>query len=136
MKVIISVLLLILTACSHAPTSPKQALSTPSSTKVKRGIDPDKIRKKLKSNISNFRYCYGKSFDTRKVAKRYSIIKFDFTIGKMGEITKASVLSSVGKVPKPLEKCLISVINAIKFPKLLSGEYVEVSQPVNFYPKR
>ncbi len=105
----------------------------PFKTVILGGMDPDTIRKILIDHIPQFRYCYQKVLD-RAQKEFQGIVKLDFVIGASGHVTKAAA-DSVEQMPFEVQGCVVNVLKGIRFPEPLGGGIVEVSQPMNFYPK-
>lgn len=106
---------------------------TPYKTVILGGLDPDVIRQILVENIPRFRYCYQKVLDRSKQAFN-GIVKLNFIIGASGYVTKAGV-DSVSQLPTTVKSCVVNVLRKISFPEPAGGGVVEVSQPMNFYPR-
>jgi hypothetical protein len=105
----------------------------PSRTVVLGGMDPDTIRKILMDHLSQFRFCYQKELD--KVNKEFSgRITLNFVIGASGYVTRAGVKES--SMPQIVRSCVVNVLKGIPFPAPRGGGVVEVTQPMNFYPKQ
>ncbi|MBT6326621.1 MAG: AgmX/PglI C-terminal domain-containing protein, partial [Bdellovibrionales bacterium] len=105
----------------------------PFKTVILGGMDPDTIRKILIDHIPQFRYCYQKVLDRAK-KEFQGIVKLDFVIGASGHVTKAAA-DSVEQMPFEVQGCVVNVLKGIRFPEPLGGGIVEVTQPMNFYPK-
>ena len=104
----------------------------PSRTIVLGGMDPDTIRKILMDHLPQFRFCYQKELD--KSNKEFSgKITLNFVIGASGYVTRAGVKES--SMPQDVRGCVINVLKGIPFPAPRGGGVVEVTQPMNFYPK-
>ncbi len=104
----------------------------PSSTEVLGSMDPDLIRKILRDNIPQFRYCYQRELENRTSLK--GVVNMNFVIGASGNVSRAGV--SGGSMPSGVKRCLVGVLKGIQFPRPLGGGKVEVKQPMNFYAKR
>jgi len=103
-------------------------------TKALGGIEPDAIRGVLIKTIPQFRICYQNQLDT--TGKVFSgVIRLDFLIESTGKVGKSKVTSSSGPFSKKTKNCILEVLKKTQFPKPLGGGVVEVSQPVNFYPR-
>jgi TonB family protein len=105
----------------------------PSQTVILGSMDPDLIRKILREHLPQFRFCYQKELD-RTAKKIEGVVKFNFTIGASGSVNRAGISRSTN-VPASVKKCVLNVLRGIRFPKPRGGGTVEVSQPINFYPK-
>jgi pSer/pThr/pTyr-binding forkhead associated (FHA) protein len=105
----------------------------PSDTIVLGSMDPDIIRRILREHIPQFRFCYQKELDAGG-KEESGDVHMNFLIGASGHVTKAGVKKS-GLSPS-VSKCVVNVLYGIRFPKPAGGADVEVSQPINFYPKR
>jgi len=104
----------------------------PSRTVVLGGMDPDTIRKILMDHLPQFRFCYQKELD--KSSKEFSgKITLNFVIGASGYVTRAGVKES--SMPQDVKGCVVNVLKGIPFPAPRGGGVVEVTQPMNFYPK-
>ena len=104
----------------------------PSRTVVLGGMDPDTIRKILMDHLPQFRFCYQKELD--KASKEFSgRITLNFVIGASGYVTRAGVKES--SMPQVVKSCVVNVLKGIPFPAPRGGGVVEVTQPMNFYPK-
>lgn len=99
------------------------------------GMDPDVIRKILLEHLPQFRYCYQKELD-RASAAFNGVVKLDFIIGASGHVTKAGVETVSSRLPAKVKGCVVNVLKGIKFPEPMGGGVVEVSQPMNFYPRK
>jgi len=107
----------------------------PSETVVMGSMDPDVIRRILRENIPQFRYCYQKELDRSARDSLSGTIGLQFTIGASGHVTRAGV-SNNSRLPGSVKGCVVRVLKGIKFPRPMGGGVVEVNQPFNFYPKR
>lgn len=105
----------------------------PSETMVLGSMDPDVIRRILRENIPQFRYCYQKELDRRGGNKVSGTVGLLFTIGASGHVSKAGVDSS--NLPTNVKGCVVRVLRGIKFPRPMGGGTVDVKQPFNFYPE-
>ena len=104
----------------------------PSRTIVLGGMDPDTIRRILMDHLPQFRFCYQKELD--KSNKEFSgRITLNFVIGASGYVTRAGVKES--SMPAKVKGCVVNVLKGIPFPSPRGGGVVEVTQPMNFYPK-
>lgn len=99
------------------------------------GMDPDMIRRILMEHIPQFRSCYQRVLDRAATAFE-GVVKLDFVIGASGHVTKAGAVTRDSKIPGKVRKCVVNVLRGIRFPEPLGGGVVEVSQPMNFYPRR
>ncbi|TNE98045.1 MAG: FHA domain-containing protein [Deltaproteobacteria bacterium] len=99
------------------------------------GMDPDVIRRILLEHLPQFRYCYQKELD-RASAAFNGVVKLDFIIGASGHVTKAGVETISAQLPGKVKGCVVNVLKGIKFPEPMGGGVVEVSQPMNFYPRK
>ena len=109
------------------------AAGIPSETMVLGSMDPDVIRRILRENIPQFRYCYQKELDRRGGRKVSGTVGLRFTIGASGHVSKAGVNSST--LPSNVKGCVVRVLRGIKFPRPRGGGTVDVNQPFNFYPE-
>jgi outer membrane biosynthesis protein TonB len=108
----------------------------PSETVVLGAMDPDIIRRILRENIPQFRYCYQKELDSRG-NEDSGIVHLNFVIGASGHVSKSGVdRSKSSRISPKVQSCVLNVLNGIQFPRPAGGATVEVSQPINFYPKR
>jgi len=106
----------------------------PSETAVLGSMDPDLIRKILRDHIPQFRYCYQSELD-RSNSKFSGAVKMTFKIGASGRVASSGVSGSQS-IPAKTKSCINRVLKGIQFPKPLGGGVVEVSQPMNLYPKK
>lgn len=109
------------------------AAGIPSETMVLGSMDPDVIRRILRENIPQFRYCYQKELDRRGGNKVSGTVGLLFTIGASGHVSKAGV--NGGNLPTSVKGCVVRVLRGIKFPRPMGGGTVDVKQPFNFYPE-
>lgn len=107
----------------------------PSETVVLGSMDPDVIRRILRENIPQFRYCYQKELDQNASKDVSGTIGLVFTIGASGTVSKAGVDQS-SNLPGHVKSCVVRVLRGIRFPRPLGGGTVDVKQPFNFMPKR
>ena len=107
----------------------------PSETVVMGSMDPDVIRRILRENIPQFRYCYQKELDRSQSRDISGMIRLVFTIGASGHVSRAGIDGRT-KLPRYVKKCVVGVLRGIQFPRPLGGGTVDVKQPFNFYPKR
>lgn len=99
-------------------------------------IDPDAIRRILREHIPQFRSCYQKELDTNKKPEGVQgRMTFKFKIGGGGRVISSDILSDEIS-SNDVRECIKDVLNGIQFPKPGGDKIVEVSQPINFYPKR
>jgi hypothetical protein len=99
-------------------------------------IDPDAIRALLREKIPQFRYCYQRELDaTQKPDGLQGRINFRFMIGQGGHVQRSEVMSDEITSDK-VRDCMKNVLQGIQFPSPAGGKSVEVSQPMNLYPKR
>ncbi len=99
------------------------------------GMDPDMIRRILMENIPQFRSCYQRVLD-RSAKSFEGVVKLDFVIGASGHVARAGVETADNKIPSKVKSCVVNVLKGIRFPEPPGGGVVEVSQPMNFYPRR
>jgi len=99
-------------------------------------INPDEIRRILRDHIPQFRYCYQAELDTNKNPEGLQgRMNFKFSIGGNGRVTKSEIQSEEISSDK-VRDCIKKVLGGIQFPSPGVGKTVDVSQPINFYPKR
>lgn len=99
-------------------------------------INPDEIRRLLREHIPQFRYCYQGELDKAKNPDGLQgRINFRFKIGGDGKVFSSNI-SSDEITSDSVRDCIKNVLHGIQFPKPANGKTVEVSQPMNFYPKR
>lgn len=99
-------------------------------------INPDEIRRILRDHIPQFRYCYQSELDGNKNPEGVQgRMNFKFSVGGGGRVTKSEIQSEEISSDK-VRDCIKNVLHGIQFPKPPSGGNYEVSQPMNFYPKR
>lgn len=108
---------------------------TPFREVVLGGMDPDLIRRRLVEHIPQFRHCYQQELD-RASAAIQGVVRLDFMIGASGSVTRAGVQSAEGDLPQGVQNCVTNVLRGIRFPAPRGGGVVEVSQPMNFYPRQ
>lgn len=113
-----------------------QTAGIPAETVVLGSMDPDIIRRILREHIPQFRYCYQKELD-RSGGDSSGLVHVNFIIGASGHVSKAGIdRSKSSKLTPTVQKCVTNVLYGIRFPRPMGGATVEVSQPINFYPKR
>ncbi len=106
----------------------------PNRTVVLGGMDPATIRERLLEYLPQFRFCYQKVLDRTQTG--YSgVVNLSFIIGPSGRVLSANAAATTGNMPDEVRDCVVNVLRGIPFPSPPSGGKVEVSQPVNFYPK-
>jgi hypothetical protein len=99
-------------------------------------INPDEIRRILRDHIPQFRYCYQAELDTTKNPEGIQgIMLLNFKIVGGGKVSGSSIRSDEISSDK-VRDCMKNVLDGIKFPNPGAGKTVEVSQPMNLYPKR
>ena len=99
-------------------------------------IDPDAIRRLLREHIPQFRYCYQKELDVNQNPEGFQgVMNFRFFIGAEGRVTRSEITSDEITSDK-VRDCMKNVLHGIQFPAPRGGRTVEVSQPMNLYPKR
>lgn len=107
----------------------------PSETVVLGSIDPDSIRRVLLAHLAQFRYCYQSELDQGDGNKNFAgLVKLDFTISERGSVTQAQVKSDRG-LTSGVTGCVKNVLLGLEFPAPKGGGFVQVNQPMNFYPK-
>jgi len=109
-------------------------VGVPSPEVLMGSMDPDVIRRILQDHIPQFRNCYQQELDRSKAAFD-GIVPLNFIIGSSGHVTRAGVVGQ-SNMPANVKKCVINVLRGIRFPEPLGGGVVEVSQPMNFYPRQ
>jgi len=98
-------------------------------------MNPDVIRKTLLDNLSQFKNCYQKELD--KAPKAFNgVVKLNFNIEPSGSVTKAGVDTISSKLPGKVRGCIVNVLKDLRFPRPKNGGIIEVSQPMNFYPRK
>lgn len=107
---------------------------TPFREVVLGGMDPDAIRRILIEHIPQFRHCYQQELDRAAQAVQ-GVVRLDFIIGASGHVTRAGVESAAANLPTGVQSCVVNVLRGIRFPAPRGGGVVEVSQPMNFYPR-
>jgi len=99
-------------------------------------INPDEIRRILRDHIPQFRYCYQSELDGNKNPEGVQgRMNFKFSVGGSGRVTKSEIQSEEISSDK-VRDCIKNVLHGIQFPVPGSGKSYDVSQPMNFYPKR
>ena len=106
----------------------------PGKTVILGGMDPDVIKRILRENLPQFRYCYQKILDQQE-QKFNGMVRMDFVIGASGHVTKTGLTAVSGRLPASVKGCVVKVLKGIRFPEPAGGGVVEVSQPFNFYPR-
>lgn len=107
----------------------------PAETVVLGSMDPDVIRRILRENIPQFRYCYQKELEARPGSSVSGQIRLLFSIGASGHVSRAGVDGN-SALPSDVRNCVVRVLRGIQFPRPLGGGTVEVKQPFNFMPQR
>lgn len=107
---------------------------TPFREVVLGGMDPDVIRRILMEHIPQFRHCYQQELD-RAARAVQGVVRLDFVIGASGHVTRAGVETVSDRLPTNVQNCVVNVLRGIRFPAPRGGGVVEVSQPMNFYPR-
>ena len=105
----------------------------PHKTVILGSMDPETIRKILIKNLPQFRYCYQRELNRTSHSFDGGVIHLNFIIGASGHVSKAAILSPPKKLPLQIRKCVVNVVEGIKFPEPLGKGVVEVNQPLNFY---
>ena len=104
----------------------------PSRTVVLGNYDASIVAQILREYLEQFRYCYQKELS--KSNKVFSgLIRLYFNIGASGRVSKAGVAKS--DLPPTVERCVVNVLEGIKFPPPLGGGVVSIRQPMNFKAK-
>jgi hypothetical protein len=99
-------------------------------------INPDEIRRILRDHIPQFRYCYQSELDSNKNPEGVQgRMNFKFSVGGRGKVLKSEILSEEISSDK-VRDCIKNVLHGIQFPSPGDGKTYDVSQPLNFYPKR
>jgi hypothetical protein len=100
------------------------------------GMDPEMIRRILMEHIPQFRSCYQKVLAGGRHGNFQGVVKLDFVIGASGHVSRAGVETADDSIPSKVKSCVVNVLKGIPFPEPSGGGVVEVSQPINFYPRR
>jgi len=100
-------------------------------------LDPDQIRTTIKENMQNFKRCY--QDDLNLLVNKDNAFKdrilLKFKISSNGSPFEVSINSE--SIPSySLKQCFISTVENMKFKQPKDGKVVEVSQPINLFPKR
>lgn len=98
------------------------------SAEIKRGLEPEVVRKVVMANVTAIRNCY-----TRELAKRPDLdgkIGVTFVIGSTGDVIKT--LSAVGD--RVVGDCINALIARAKFPPPPGGGTVTINYPFVFTP--
>jgi hypothetical protein len=99
-------------------------------------INPDEIRRIIRDHIPQFRYCYQSELDKSKNPEGVQgIMQLNFKIVSGGKVSGSSIRSDEISSDK-VRDCMKDVMDGMKFPNPGAGKTVEVSQPINLYPKR
>lgn len=99
-------------------------------------IDRDAIRRLLREHIPQFRYCYQKELDVNKNPEGFQgVMNFRFFIANGGVVNRSEITSEEITSDK-VRDCMKNVLHGIQFPSPKGGRTVEVTQPMNLYPKR
>lgn len=106
----------------------------PSETVVLGSMDPDVIRRILRDNIPFFRSCYQEELNSSNQPPVSGTIRLVFTIGASGHVARSGVDGRT-KLPAKVKRCVVGVLNGIKFPRPMGGGTVDVKQPFNFHPR-
>ncbi len=94
----------------------------------------DPIRTTLESKQDEYRSCFleSESYKGRDTDER-GVVKVAFTIDKDGKVTDEKIAETAFKDPS-FHACLLEQIRGLKFTPPKDGGYIEVLQPINFYP--
>lgn len=100
-------------------------------------IIPDQIRTTIKENMHNLKKCYQDDLNllTNKDNAFSDKIILKFKINTNGNPFEIS-LNSDSTPSYTLKQCFISTVENMKFKQPTDGKVVEVTQPINLFPKR
>ncbi len=112
----------------------KEPVKAPAETTEVAKTPNEDIRKVLISNIPRFKACYQRDLDDS--GNKYSgNMNLKFIVGPKGLVTRASTVTK-DALPSNLRNCIIGTLEGLKFPEPANGGSFEVSQPINFFPKK
>lgn len=100
-------------------------------------LNPDQIRMTIKENMQNFKKCYQDDLNllvNKDNAFREKVL-LKFKINTEGSPFEVSI-NSESTPSYTLKQCFISIVESMKFKQPKDGKVVEVSQPINLFPKR
>ena len=120
----VTIMFLLLSSCSHKPAE-KMALEAPPAP-VAPKVSP--FESTMIDHRDDFGVCYDR-FHAKKNHKAGNVMTA-FEYNAKGKVTRTSIQSTTLKNPKT-EKCLLSVIKKIKFPKP-DGSVAKVTYPFQF----
>ncbi len=108
----------------------------PTNTVVLGSIDPDIIRQLISDHRPQFRYCYQSELDKGlNSSDLQGVVRLNFVIANDGRVVESKVTSDA-LLTNPIRDCVKNVLEGIQFPSPKGGGKVEVSQPINFFPKK
>ncbi|MFN7685989.1 MAG: AgmX/PglI C-terminal domain-containing protein, partial [Oligoflexia bacterium] len=93
-------------------------------------VDASAIEAALLAHKDEFRLCYEREINAEK-PDLSGRVGTNFVIGAEGKVTQAGIASTSLNHP-PTEKCVLTVIRRIDFPKPRGGGVVQVSYPFKF----
>lgn len=103
----------------------------PSNASVRGSLDKDIIRRIVRRNINQVRYCYEQELVKRPSLGGRAVVQF--TIAPDGKVL-ASVLQSSTLGSLAVESCVVGAVRRWDFPKPAGGGLVIVSYPFQFNP--
>ena len=92
-------------------------------------LDKEIIRRIVRRNINQVRYCYTQGLATRPSLEGRAVVQF--TIAPTGQVL-ASVLQSSTLNAVAVESCVVNAVKRWEFPKPDGGGLVIVSYPFQF----
>jgi hypothetical protein len=108
--------------------APPVTLGAPVSTSV--GIDKEVIRRYIRMHLSKIEYCYQKQLLVKPALTGTIVVSFNIDAG--GRVTQLVARQSLDK---DVDKCVLTVLAAIQFPRPAGGGIVNVtSYPFTFRP--
>ncbi len=94
----------------------------------------DPIRTVMETKQDEYRSCFleSESYKGRDTNEK-GVVMVAFTIDKDGKVTDEKIAETAFKDPS-FHACLLEQIRGLKFTPPKDGGYIEVLQPINFYP--
>ena len=97
------------------------------------GNNTEAIRYALLDNIEGFRECV--HYQTRTDHNwKGTVLKLNFSILPSGQLTKVHVENDTPHM-EIMNECVVDTAKSIRFGKVPNGQIIDISQPLNFYPK-
>jgi TonB family protein len=110
----------------HIPRTPDVFIGT---STVRGSLDKEIIRRIVRRNINQVRYCYTQGLAARPSLEGRAVVQF--TIAPTGQVL-ASVLQSSTLNAVAVESCVVNAVKRWEFPKPDGGGLVIVSYPFQF----